>query len=536
MKKQFLFLALFVCSIANAQPVIKNQLTIGGTFNDEFRSMYPTKDGGYIVGGSSASFKSGEKTQNSRGSFDYWVVKLDRKGNIEWDKTIGGSGWEKLSALQQTSDGGYILGGTSNSNISGEKTQNSYSSTDDYWVVKLDPSGNIQWDKTIGGSRYDYLRALQQTTDGGYILGGYSESNISGDKTQNSHSLSNDYWVVKLDPLGNIQWDKTIGGNLEDYLFSLQQTTEGGYILGGYSYSDKSGEKTQNGRGGNDYWVVKLNSLGSIQWDKTIGGSSSDDLLSLDQTRDGGYILGGYSYSNKSGEKTEDSRGYFDYWAVKINGSGKIEWDKTIGGSSDDDLQSIKQTIDGGYILGGYSKSDNSGEKTENSRGGDDYWVVKLNGKGKFQWDKTIGGTGTDYLYSVNEVGRNWFLLGGTSSSGVSGDKTEPTRGRTDYWMVLLNYNKPQSSGIASSENNSNLILDNNKNTSFKIYPNPVKDMLHITVNGTVTFLITSQSGKILIAKTITNEGEISMSGFSAGMYYIKNSTTGKTQKLIVTK
>jgi len=528
-----IFSIVFLYINAFTQPIIKKQFVIGGSISDQVRAMCPTKDGGVITGGNSSSNRSGDKTQNSRGNFDYWVVKQDSSGNIQWDRTIGGVGVDKLSSLQPTSDGGYIVGGSSNSEKSGEKSEDEISFTNDYWIVKLDGSGNIQWDKTIGGTGDDYLMAVIQTTDGGYMAGGYSASNKSEDKTRNSRGLS-DYWVVKLDKAGNVQWDKTVGGDLDDILTSLQQTKDGGYILGGYSPSGKSGEKTQHSRGGNDYWVVKLSADGRIEWDKTIGGNFTDRLMSLDQTSDGNYILGGYSYSNKSGEKSEDIRGYFDYWVVKINDRGNVQWDKTIGGDGDDELRSIEQTMDGGYILAGGSNSTRSGEKTENNRNESyDYWVVKLDDNGNFQWDKTVGGSSYDYLYSVKEVDRNRFILAGTSGSPVSADKTKPSKGIEDYWLVKLNYKKPDNAAIISSADSNSIIRDH---SSYRIYPNPVKDVLHIEINGATEFTLISQSGKILVTTTITGSGEINISALAAGIYYLKNKTTGESRKIIITK
>jgi hypothetical protein len=228
-------------------------------------------------------------------------------------------------------------------------------------VVKLSATGTIEWQNTIGGSSADYLQSIQQTTDGGYILGGYSASGISGDKTEASQGY--DYWVVKLTTTGTIEWQNTIGGNYDDQLQSIQQTIDGGYILGGSSQSGISGDKTEASQGSVDYWVVKLTTTGTIEWQNTIGGSSTDYLQSIKQTTDGGYILGGYSNSDISGDKTEASQGIYDYWVVKLSTTGTIEWQNTIGGYYDDQLQSIQQTTDGGYILGGYSNSDISGDK-----------------------------------------------------------------------------------------------------------------------------------------------------------------------------
>jgi hypothetical protein len=410
--------------------------TIGGSAFDELRSVIQTSDGGYLLGGYSDSDASGDKTENSLGAEDYWVVRLDASGAVQWDNTIGGSGSDRLASVIQTSDGGYLLAGRSQSDASGDKTENSLGN-DDYWVVKLDASGAVEWDNTIGGSSFDLLRSAIQTSDGGYLLGGRSNSDAGGDKTENS--LGNeDYWVVKLDASGAVEWDNTIGGSGDDELYSVIQTIDGGFFLGGYSDSPAGGDKTENSLGNEDYWVVKLDGSGAVEWDHTIGGLSSDELSSVIQTSDGGYLLGGSSQSPASGDKTENSLGGFDYWVVKLDGSGAVQWDNTIGGDTPAFLRSVVQTSDGGYFLGGYSDSDASGDKTENSQGSEDYWVVKLDGSGTVEWDSTIGGSGIDELYSVTQTSDNGYLLGGRSNSPASGDKTENSQGNYDYWVVKL--------------------------------------------------------------------------------------------------
>jgi hypothetical protein len=240
----------------------------------------------------------------------------------------------------------------------------------DYWIVKIDKSGNILWQNTIGGSdEMMHCILLRQTSDGGYILGGYSLSNISGDKTENRLGLY-DYWMVKIDSIGNIQWQNTIGGNANDVLYSIQQTSDGGYILGGGSLSGISGDKIENNLGGYDFWIIKTDGLGNIQWQNTIGGSGVDVIFSIHQTIDGGYILGGSSSSSISGDKSENNWGGGDYWIVKTDSAGNIQWQNTIGGNNIDELHSIQQSQDGGYILGGSSYSNISGDKTEDSFGG----------------------------------------------------------------------------------------------------------------------------------------------------------------------
>jgi hypothetical protein len=259
-------------SFSQTAPGIEWQNTIGANYQDVLYSINKTYDGGYIIGGRSSSGSSGDKSENNIGGADYWVVKIDSSGIIQWENTIGGSGWDELKSIQQTLDSGYILGGFSNSPISGDKTEGTMDG--DCWVVKLGKTGNIQWQNTIGGSDLDYLAIIEQTTDKGYILGAESQSDSSGDKTENSvgpYAYKTDYWVIKLDSAGDIEWQNTIGGDDNESMRDIHQTADGGYIFGGYSESGATGDKTEYNQGHSDYWIVKIDSMGNIQWQNTIG-------------------------------------------------------------------------------------------------------------------------------------------------------------------------------------------------------------------------------------------------------------------------
>jgi hypothetical protein len=245
--------------------------------------------------------------------------------------------------------------------------------------VKLDFMGDKEWDKTVGGIERDILVALQPAADGGYVLAGYSSSGVSSDKTESIRG-SFDYWAVKLDAAGTKEWDRTFGGSKTEILMALELTSDGGYILGGYSPSGKSGDITQANKGDNDFWVVKLNAAGDKAWDKTLGGQGQDLLNSLQSTSDGGYLLGGSSDSDVSGDKSQGSHGATDQWVVKLDAAGDMQWDRTYGGSTLDALTSLHQTLDGGYILGGSSDSDSNGDKSQPSQGGSDFWIVKVKG------------------------------------------------------------------------------------------------------------------------------------------------------------
>lgn len=500
-------------------PVIQWQNTIGGNGSDGLFSLQQTSDGGYILGGHSASNISGDKTENGLGLTDYWVVKLDATGDIQWQNTIGGSDGDLLRSLQQTADGGYILGGDSYSNISGDKTENNWGDRD-YWVIKLDATGTIQWQNTIGGNDYDQLASIQQTADGGYILGGISNSNVSGDKTGDNFG-EYDYWVLKLDPSGAIQWQNTIGGNNGDEIFSLQQTADGGYILGGASESSLSGDKTENSLGGFDYWVVKLDVTGAIQWENTIGGSSNDAIFSLQQTADGGYILGGHSNSDISGDKTENSLGIYDFWVVRLDATGSIQWQNTIGGNKYDSIFALQQAADGGYIISGWSESNISGDKTENCLGKADYWVLKLDANGSIKWQNTIGGGSADVIHSLKQTVDGGYILGGTSDSNISSDKSENCLGGYDFWVIKL---APETVPTAEAPTSP---------TSVMIYPNPTTDVLFVHSESPTTLCLRNAFGQILLTQTIQEDSKIDLSHYPNGIYFLIEMETGIGHKIL---
>ncbi|MFH1010680.1 MAG: T9SS type A sorting domain-containing protein [bacterium] len=240
-----------------------------------------------------------------------------------WSRTFGGSGSDGCSSVQQTTDGGYILGGETTSYGAGGS---------DFWLVKTDANGDSLWSRTFGGSDDDVCTSVQQTTDGGYILGGMTMSYGAGEC---------DFWLVKTDANGDSLWSRTFGGSSNDICWSVQQTTDGGYILGGGTNSYGAGEC--------DFWLVKTDAGGTQLWDTTFGGSSNDVCLSVQQTPGGGYILGGYTGSYGAGSE--------DFWLVKTDTSGTEEWSCTFGGSDLDGCNSVQQTSDGGYILGGETRS-----------------------------------------------------------------------------------------------------------------------------------------------------------------------------------
>jgi len=524
--KNCIYLFLLVVSLSDSlsqtAPSIQWQNTIGGSALDELSAMQQTSDGGYILGGTSLSNVSGDKTENSNGMQDYWIVKTDASGNIQWQNTIGGSDQDFLTCLQQTSDGGYILGGYSRSGISGDKTESyiGLTANPDFWIIKTDSLGAIQWQNTIGGNNIDWLLTILQTTDEGYILGGYSWSDSSGDKTENSIGFK-DYWIVKTDTGGAIQWQNTIGGSNSEEAYQIIQTADGGYLVGGASLSDSSGDKTENSNGSYDLWIVKMNSTGIIQWQNAIGGSMDDYLYAMTQATDGGFVLGATSASNRSGDKSENRLDSLcisscpkDFWIVKTDSLGVVQWENTIGGNDHEVLYSIQQTEDNGFIFGGISESDSSGDKNENSKGGYDTWLVKTDSSCHILWQKTIGGASYDGLFAIGQTADSGYAIGARSQSNISGDKTENSMGSGDYWLIKLAPPVPSS------------IQQISPVRSILFYPNPVRDELNVTgFHGKADIAIFDMTGRVVKSvNTVPGNERISLdvSTLIPGIYFVE--------------
>jgi hypothetical protein len=426
MKKVFSPIAIsLLWIVVHGQPTIQWQKSLGGSTNDYAYSIRQTSDGGYIIAGETNS-NNGDVTGN-HGMNDYWIVKLDPAGTIQWKKTLGGTSNDFGQSVQQTSDGGYIIAGKTDS-YDGDVTTNH--GNGDLWVVKLNSSGILQWQKSLGGSDGEFATSIQQTQDGGYIVAGISNSN-NGDVTGHHGTNANpDYWVVKLDSSGTIQWQKSLGGSGDDRAFSIQQTSDAGYIVAGWTWST-DGDVTGH-HGTYDYWIVKLDNSGTIQWQKCLGGTDYDIANSIQQTTDGGYIIGGVS-SSSDGDVTVN-HGYQDFWIVKLNSAGVIQWQKSVGGSMGEEAYSIQQTSDGGYITVGWSWS-SDGDATTN-HGYNDYWIVKLNAGGVLEWQKSLGGSSYDQANSLQQTSDGGFIIAGFSRSN-DGDASG-NHGGPDYWIVKL--------------------------------------------------------------------------------------------------
>ncbi len=526
-KISFYFVVFLLSNLVYAQnPLIKKwDKRFGGiSFDDMWAAPIQTSDGGYLIGGSSQSGISGDKTQSSWGSSDFWIVKIDTLGNKQWDKRFGGISGDGIECMQQTFDEGYILGGGSNSGVSGDKTQPSRGGGD-YWIVKINSIGIKQWDKRFGTSQHEAISSLQQTKDGGYILGGYTSGGVSGDKTQPSWG-DWDYWVVKTDSLGNKQWDRRFGGTGADKFYSVLQTIDGGYLLGGGSSSDSSGDVSIKNIGGG-YWVIKIDSIGNKQWDKMYGGNGADEFGSMNQTADGGFILGGYSTSDSIDDKsqnTQDTSAIYrgDYWIVKIDSAGNKQWDKDFGGLYvEDRFGSVVQTYDSGYLLSGSSWSGQGGDKSDNNLGQVETWVVKTDSLGIKQWDKTLFTTlGLSYTWPGFAIQTNdgCYVMSNITKSGIGGDKSQPnwhsSNGTTDFWIIKF-CDTTSTIGI----NDLQLPVLN-----LQLFPNPANSYCSIYSPSAKNAIISvfDMCGRIIVQQSFDGQSYLNTVELLPGIYIIE--------------
>ncbi|MBX7142197.1 MAG: T9SS type A sorting domain-containing protein [Chitinophagales bacterium] len=340
------------------------QQCYGGSKDDWASSIVQTNDGGFVIAGSSSS-NDGDVTGN-HGLTDFWIFKIDGSGNLEWQKSLGGGFDDFAYSIQQTFDSGFIVIGAAGSS-SGDVVGNH--GAFDYWVVKLNSTGAIEWQKCLGGSDLDFGYNVRQTPDSGMIVGGYSIS-LDGDVTMN-HGLT-DSWIVRLDKTGNLVWEKSLGG--EDYDAATDIVVlDDGYIITSIA-SSLGGNVSGNHGGDGDYWIVKLDESGNIVWQRCFGGSGSDKAFSTIETSDGDFLVVGYSTS-EDGDITIN-KGFSDGWLIRIDTAGNLIWQKSIGGSDFDYTVFLEQMSSESFIIAGETWS-NDGDISGN-HGSGDCLIIKL--------------------------------------------------------------------------------------------------------------------------------------------------------------
>ena len=422
------------------EAVIKQAKAIGGNSNDTIQSVTATSDGGYIVGGyfqSSSIDLENEITITKHTSNDGMIIKYDKNGIIEWAKVVGGDNNDFIYSVIETRDRGYIAVGhfgSHNIDLGNEITISQVGlGSFDGMIIKYDEDGNAKWAKVIGGDNNDYITSVAETSDGEIILGGYFLSDSidleNGVTLSNSGVKNEDGMVIKCDENGSLKWAKTINGTNSEFVYSVDSTTDGGVIVGGTFGSSNVdlGEGvilTNHGStGSTDGLIIKYDENGNLVWTKAIGGTTSEAIYSVDATNDEGIIVGGNFYGEDIDLEngiTLVNNGLSDGMIIKYDSNGNTKWAKTIGGTSTEYVYSVKETRLGEYVVGGYfnsSRIDLGNELILTVNGNYDGMVIKYDTEGKPLCGKAIGGSNSDEILSVTEVNDGSYIAGGQFNS-----------------------------------------------------------------------------------------------------------------------
>ena len=442
------FLLLYVSNL-QAQFTQNWNLFYGSNNFDELLSVVEVSDG-YVFGGSATSSTMGDSPQTA-GSSDYWIYKTDFDGNIIWNYTYGGFGQDNLQNLIQTDDGGFVMCGFSISNAGAFKTENSRGGRD-FWMVKVDADGLFMWDATLGGDQEDFPTRIIQAQDGSYFVGGWTQSLVSGEVSMPTRGGAFDCWLAHIDANGNFIRDYRLGGTNIDRMFDLYEFPNGDLLLCGLSSSNIGGEKSEDRYGGDDIWVIRMNIDGSIDWDRTYGGAQNEQGRSIAIAPDGNILLGGFSDSGVSGNKTSPNKGNADYWLLKIDDAGNKIYDRSFGGALADEGIEIKVNEKDLIYIGGRSQSDMGGDKSEEGRGNWDYWLIIVDDIGNVFYDKTLGGDNIDLLKDFEILDSGGIVWAGFTASDTSGDITDVSNGANDNWVVVLDCSLDQFLDIGDDE------------------------------------------------------------------------------------
>ncbi len=387
--------------------------TFGGSGDDTPRSVIQTADGGYAILGFSDS-TDGDLAIKNLNVNDYWLLKLDVNGNIEWQNNYGGSGDDRGQQIIQTADGGYAVTGYAESD-DGDGSNNE--GFHDNWVLRLDASGNMLWEKSFGFSGHDHSYDIVETEDGGFFFSGFldvTSSNGEGatDKglNQSAHGVG-EFWGTRIDSDGNIIWRKFFGGTNNDRSFGVVNAIDGGFILTGASESDDF--DISSAKGSYDFWVVKVNKNGGLEWERSFGGTGIDQAHDIVLTNDSAYVIVGNTFSNDT--QVTRNNGESDIWLIKISDAGELLWQQSYGGTAFDAAHGVNLTSDGGFIIAGNSKS-HDGDASENF-GENDVWFIKTDANGNIEYQRSFGGTNLDFGYDVVESADGSIILVAETSS-----------------------------------------------------------------------------------------------------------------------
>ena len=411
--------------------ILKLVKNFGGSKNDVAKSVVSTLDGGFAVLGYTQSI-DGDVTDKATEDYDFWMLKFDSEAQLEWNKTYGGSGDDRGSSIIETSDGGYALLGYSDS-ADGDVSSNN--GNRDFWLVKITASGVLSWQKSFGYAGLDEGVSVIETSDNHLMLSGVLDVTASGGegnqgRLYNRHA-GGDYWSIKITPIGDIVWSRFYGGTFTDSPTGIKETLNNGFIsVGG---SDSNDVDISNNKGSYDFWIVKSNLNGDIVWEKSFGGSEIDEARDIISDGNGNHIVVGDTRSND--QDVTFNNGAADLWAIKVSNNGELLWSTSIGGSNFDVARSISTTFNNEFIIAGSSRSSN-GDVSKN-QGQNDAWVLRLDNSGQLLWETTIGGSEIDFSYDAVQINNGTIVAVGETNSS-NGDIID-NKGFTDLLIVQIN-------------------------------------------------------------------------------------------------
>lgn len=410
----------------------------GGSEYEQAKHIQLTNDGGFILIGVTPS--NDFDVTGYHDFDDIWIVELNSQGTLEWERCYGGSSYDESGNIRQTSDNGYIFCGSTSSSdgdVIGDH------STSDAWLVKIDSLGIIQWQKYYGGSQGELFNDIL-TIPNGYILIGGTDSN-DGDISFN-HGIG-DAWIVSVDDTGKIIWEKTYGGSNVDVAIAATLTSNGINVAAD-TYSSDGDLLNANYHDEFDYWVLKLDTFGSIEWSRCFGGSVNDYVQSISKLIDGGYVVGGYTYSIDG--DVAGKHGLRDYWVIKINSAGNLEWQKCLGGTKEDLCHSVIGLDDNGIIAAGTSLSTDGDVSFIHDANGD-AWIVKLDSSGNLVWEYSYGGTKGDFADELIQIEDGSYVFCGGSFSSDDDLSGNINHGGSDYWIAKVSPSTAIASLIANN-------------------------------------------------------------------------------------
>jgi len=457
--KKFTILAVLLGFgfIASSQIMFDNSYDFGANDSDEAFGLVRAPDGGYVM--------SGGSWIDDDAWYDMAVIKTDAEGNKLWAKSFGAgtASIEVAYDLCNVNGGGYmVVGGT-----------DGYGDPGDLWAIRIDDDGNKLWEKTYGGDNQEYGFAVIQTNDDGFVFVGSSNSSGAG---------ADDAYILKTDVDGNEIWSKLYGTESADCAYSVQQTTDGGYIVAG----------TNNGY--QDVYILRLDENGDMLWEKTYGGGPTDEAQSVKQTADGGFIVAGSTRSYGAGD--------YDFWAIKINADGDMLWDKTYGGEGKDKGWDVAITSDGSYFFTGMTESYNQAEEDEG------VYVIKTDSDGNTLWEQSYG-------TEQNDGGHAGFQTadGGYIATGY----TYVPDQQYNFYLIKMNQN-----GVVGVENN---IAEE---SAISVFPNPMTSYTRIAFsndnNELFDVIISDINGRVVreMNRLSGNSVEIEKGNLPIGMYFIE--------------